>query len=135
MSNDDTANNSTGGETAIASDDSINLVTVIKGLKKYDGRDSAHFKTWMKKFCVVVRATRKDILPLQLKKQIKPDSAGTSAFESYVRANEDLYAILFPLIERPAAMSVQKHEDDTGVSGDGQAAFQELCTNNKQSHR
>ena len=107
MSNDDTANNSTGGETAIASDDSINLVTVIKGLKKYDGQDPAEFKTWMYKFCVVVGATRKDILPLLKKQQRNPDPADTSAFESYTRANEDLFAILFLLIEQPATTSVQ----------------------------
>ena len=122
----DTANNSGGGGAAIASDNSVNLVTVIKGLKKFDGRDPAGFKTWMKKFCVVVGATRKDIIPL-LKKQRKPDPADTSAFETYTRANEDLYAILFLLIELPAAMNVQKHEDETGISGDGQAAFEELC--------
>ena len=40
-----------------------------------------------------VRCDRKDILPL-LKKQRKPDPADTAAFDSYTRANEDLYAIL-----------------------------------------
>ena len=117
----------TGGST-FASDNSTNLVTVIKGLRKFDGKDPAEFKTLMKKFCVVVGATRKDILPL-LKKQPRPDPRDTNALESYTRANEDLYAILFLLVELPAALAVQKHEDDTGISGDGQAAFQELCDN------
>ena len=77
---------------------------------------------------MVLGVTRKDILPL-LKKQRKPDPADTAAFDSYTRANEDLYAILFLLVELPAALSIQKHEDDTGISGDGQAAFEELCNN------
>ena len=106
----DTATSNTGGGSAFASDSSTNLATVIKGLKKFDGKDPAEFKTWMKKFCVVLGVTRKDILPL-LKKQRKPDPA--------TRANEDLYAILFLLVELPAALSIQKHEDDTGISGDG----------------
>ena len=124
----DTATSNTGGGSAFASDGSTNLATVIKGLKKFDGKDPAEFKTWMKKFCVVLGVTRKDILPL-LKKQRKPDPADTAAFDSYTRANEDLYAILFLLVELPAALSIQKHEDDTGISGDGQAAFEELCNN------
>ena len=124
----DTATSNTGGGSAFASDSSTNLATVIKSLKKFDGKDPAEFKTWMKKFCVVLGVTRKDILPL-LKKQRKPDPADTAAFDSYTRANEDLYAILFLLVELPAALSIQKHEDDTGISGDGQAAFEELCNN------
>ena len=124
----DTATSNTGGGSVFASDSSTNLATVIKGLKKFDGKDPAEFKTWMKKFCVVLGVTRKDILPL-LKKQRKPDPADTAAFDSYTRANEDLYAILFLLVELPAALSIQKHEDDTGISGDGQAAFEELCNN------
>ncbi|CAB1103791.1 unnamed protein product [Ectocarpus sp. CCAP 1310/34] len=55
--------------------------------------------------------------------------ADTAAFDSYTRANGDLYAILFLLVEFPAALSVQKHNDDTGISGDGQAAFEEFCNN------
>ena len=124
----DTATSNTGGGSAFASDSFTNLATVIKGLKKFDGKDPAEFKTWMKKFCVVLGVTRKDILPL-LKKQRKPDPADTAAFDSYTRANEDLYAFLFLLVELPAALSIQKHEDDTGISGDGQAAFEELCNN------
>ncbi|CAB1101183.1 unnamed protein product [Ectocarpus sp. CCAP 1310/34] len=81
----------------------------------------------MKKFCVVLGVTRKDIL-LLLKKQRKPDPVDTAAFDSYTRANEDL-SILVLLVELPAALSIQKHEDDTGISGDGQAAFEELCNN------
>lgn len=82
----------------------------------------------MKKFCVVVGATRKDILPL-LKKERRPTSTDTDAYESYTRANEGLYALLFLTVELPAALSVQKHEDDTGINGDGQAAFKELWNN------
>ncbi|CAB1099771.1 unnamed protein product [Ectocarpus sp. CCAP 1310/34] len=99
-----TATSNTGVGSAFASDSSTNQATVIKGLKKLDRKDSAEFKTWIKKLCVVLGVTRKDILPL-LKKQRKPDPADTRAFDSNT-ANEDLYAILFLLVEFPAALSV-----------------------------
>lgn len=44
------------------------------------------------------------------------------------RANEDLYAILYLLTEKPAALLVAKHEDTTGTSGDGQKALQDLVS-------
>ena len=48
------------------------------------------------------------------------------AFAGYNRANEDLYAVLYLLTEKPAALLVTKHEDTTGTSGDGLKALQEL---------
>ena len=118
----------TVGGGIIAAENSTNLANVIRGLKTFDGTDPAEFKTWMKKLCVVLGVTRRDILPL-LKNERKPDPSDTDAFETYTRSNEDLYAILFLLVELPAALSVHKHEDGSGISGDGQAAFQELCNN------
>ncbi|CAB1106353.1 unnamed protein product [Ectocarpus sp. CCAP 1310/34] len=44
----------------------------------------------------------------------------------------DLYAILFCLVELPASLTLHKHDDDTGLSGDGQAAFAELKANYKR---
>ena len=41
-----------------------NLANTIRGLKKFDGRNPAEFKTWMKKLCVVISVTKRDILPL-----------------------------------------------------------------------
>ena len=38
-----------------------------------------------------------------------------------------LYAMLFLLVELPASLCVQKHENDDEITGDGQAAFKELC--------
>ena len=70
----DTATSNTGGGSAFASDSSTNLATVIKGLKKFDGKDPAEFKTWMKKFCVVLGVTRKDILPLHEDERSVPAS-------------------------------------------------------------
>ena len=112
----------TGGGGVIAAENSTNLANVIRELKKFDGTYPAEYKTWMKKLCVVLGVTRRDILPL-LKNERKPDPSDTDAFETYTRSNEDLYAILFLLVELPAALSVHKHEDDR------QAAFQELCNN------
>ena len=35
--------------------------------------------------------------------------------------------MLFLLVELPASLCVQKHENDDEISGDGQAAFKKLC--------
>ena len=35
------------------SSEGANLANTIRGLKKFDGRNPAEFKTWMKKLCVV----------------------------------------------------------------------------------
>ena len=106
------------------SSEGANLANTIRGLKKFDGRNPAEFKTWMKKLCVVISVTGRDILPL-LKETARPTH--TSNIAEYNRANEDLYAMLFLLVELPASLCVQKHENDDEISGDGQAAFKELC--------
>ena len=106
------------------SSEGANLANTIRGLKKFDGRNPAEFKTWMKKLCVVISVTRRDILPL-LKETARPTH--TSNIAEHNRANEDLYAMLFLLVALPASLCVQKHENDDEISGDGQAAFKELC--------
>ena len=106
------------------SSEGANLANTIRGLKKFDGRNPAEFKTRMKKLCVVISVTRRDILPL-LKETARPTH--TSNIAEYSRANEDLYAMLFLLVELPAFLCVQKHENNDEISGDGQAAFKELC--------
>ncbi|CAB1110220.1 unnamed protein product [Ectocarpus sp. CCAP 1310/34] len=121
------AKSGTGGGGSIWSDGSTNLANVIRGLPKFDGTKPEDFNDWMKKLGVVVGVTRRDIMPL-LKGMRRPDPSDTT-FAAYERANEDLYAILFCLVELPAALTVHKHEDDTGLSGDGQAAFAELKAN------
>ena len=98
------------------SSEGANLANTIRGLKKFDGRNPAEFKTWMKKLCVVISVTRRDILPL-LKETARPTH--TSNIAEYNRANEDLYAMLFLLVELPASLYVQKHENDDEISGDG----------------
>ena len=105
------------------SSEGANLANTIRGLKKFDGRNPAKFKTWMKKLCVVISVTRRDILPI-LKETARPTH--TSNIAEYNRANEDLYAMLFLLVELPASLCVQKHENDDEISGDGQAASKEL---------
>ena len=80
----------------------------------------------MKKFCVVIGVTRGDLLPLLKGEEEQTDTAKIS---DYSRAYEDLYAMLYLLIEPPAALCVQKYEDASEISGDGQAAFKELYGN------
>ena len=107
-------------------DTETNLANTIRGLKKFDGSNPADFKACMKKFCVVIGVTRRDILPL-LKGEEKPTD--TTKIADYNRVNEDLYAILYLLVELPAALCIQKYEGESEISGDGQAAFKELCGN------
>ena len=87
-------------------DNSTNLASTIRGLKKFDGRNPAEFKGWMKKLCVVLGAQRKDIFPL-LKGDPRPSGADPIANTKYTRANKDLYAILYLLVDLPAALSIQ----------------------------
>ena len=86
--------------------------TILRGLKNFDGSNPADFKAWMKKFCVVIGVTRRDILPLP-KGEEKPTD--TAKVADYNRANEDLYAMLYLLVELPAALCVQKYEDESEV--------------------
>ena len=115
------------------SSEGANLANTIRGLKKFDGRNPAEFKTWMKKLCVVISVTRRDILPL-LKGTARPTH--TSNIAEYNRANEDLYAMFFLLVELPASLCVQKHENDDEISGDGQAqgTLQHLRQGYRRSH-
>ena len=108
-------------------DTGTNLANTIRGLKKFDGSNPADFKAWMKKFCVVIGFTRRDISPL-LKGEEKPTNTATIA--DYNRANNEyIYAMLYLLVDLPAALCVQKYENESEISGDGQAAFKELCGN------
>ena len=59
----------------------------------------------MKKFCVVIGVTRSNILPL-LKGGEKPTD--TTKIADYNRAKNDLYAMLYLLVDLPAALCVQK---------------------------
>ena len=90
-----------------------NLVNIIRGLKKFDGSNPADFKAWMKKFCVVVGVTRRDIL-LLLKGEEKPTD--TAKITDYNGANEDLYAMLYLFVELPAALFVQTCENESEVT-------------------
>ena len=107
-------------------DTGTNLANTIRGLKKFDGSNPSDFKAWMKTFCVVIGVTHRNILPL-LKVEEKPTD--TAKIADYNRANEDFYAMLYLLVELPAAFCVQKYEDESEISGDGQADFKELCRN------
>jgi len=119
---------------------SNNLTNAIKGLRKFDGRNPSLFRDWHKKLAVVLGVTRRDIANL-IKGRARPteESAATTldgtqqaqdtlqqSTASFDRANEDLYAILFLLTEKPAANLVLKHEHPDGMSGNGQQALEEL---------
>lgn len=86
------------------------------------------YGNWMKKRCVVLGVTHRDILPL-LTDERQPAESDCAAYTAYCKSNEDLFAILHLLVELPAALSVEKHADDSEISGGGQAAFRELNLN------
>ena len=123
---------------------SNNLTNTIEGLKKFEGRNPTLFRDWHTKLAVVLGVTRRDIASL-IKGRTRPteESPATGispalggaqqaqdtlqqSTASFDRANEDLYAILFLLTEKPAAILVLKHEHPDGMSGNEQHALEEL---------
>ena len=104
------------------SDNSGNLANAIESLKNFDGRKPREFREWHKKLAVVLGVTRRDIARL-IKGQTRPTQEP---------ANEDLYAILYLLTDKPAALLVAKHEDTAGTSGNGQRALLEIVSKYKK---
>lgn len=125
-----------------SANNSGNLTNAIEGLRIFDGRKPGEFREWHKRMAVVLGVTCRDIASLIKGKPrpsketsdtgISPTPAGATgdqasldeAFADYDRANEDLYAILYLLTEKPTALLIVKHEDTSGTSGNGQRALQ-----------
>ena len=110
----------------------------------FDGRNPGDFREWHTRLAAVIGVSRRDIDNL-IEGHPRPTGAtadtgsspappGAQASQTalaqeilaYERANQDLYAILYLLTEKPASVLVLKHEDETGMTGDGQKAMQEL---------
>ena len=115
---------------------STSLANAIKGLRTFDERSPADSRDWYKRLAVVIGIPRRDIANL-IKGHPRPTeaTAGTGSspalaqeVAAYERANQDLYAMLFLLTEKPASLLVLKHEDETGTTGDGQKALHELVS-------
>ena len=115
---------------------STSFANAIKELRMFDGRSPADFRDWHKRLVVVIGVSRRDIANL-VKGNPRPTkaTAGTGSspalaeeIAAYERANQDLYAMLSLLTEKPASLLVLKHEDETGTTGDGQKALQELVS-------
>ena len=84
----------------------------------------------------IIGISRRDIANL-IKWHPRPTeaTAGTGSspalaqeIAAYERANQDLYAMLFLLTEKPASLLVLNYEDETGTTGDGQKTLQELVS-------
>ena len=90
-----------------AGDTGTNLANTVRGLKQLDGSNPANLKVWMKNVCLVIGVTRRDILPLMKGQRQSTDAAKIA---DYNRANEDLYAMLYLLVELPNTLCVQKYE-------------------------
>ena len=115
---------------------STSFAKAIKGLRTFDGRSPADFRDWYKRLAIVIGVSRSDITSL-IKGHPRRTEATTGTGSSpalaqeiaaYKRENQDLYAMRFLLKEKPAPLVVLKHEDETGTTGDGQNALQELVS-------
>ena len=85
---------------------------------------------------VVIGVSRRDIANL-IKGHPRPTEATTSTgslpaiaqeIAAYERENQDLYAMISLPKEKPVSLLVLNHEDETGTTGDGQNALQELVS-------
>ena len=95
-----------------------NLANAIESLETFDGRKPSEFCDWHKKLAVIVGVTRRDIACL-IKGQTRPSQeaklpgearrTSDKAIAEFDRANEGLYAILYLLTDKPAALLVVKH--------------------------
>ena len=117
-------------------DSSNGLANTLKGLQlKCSGKDPADVKDWRKETWVILSINRKDLVGI-MKGNHSP-AEGTTATKSttdesttephtleqaqatYEKASQDLYTILHLLTEKPAHFLVLKHENKTGIGGNG----------------
>ena len=111
-----------------------NLAHIMKGLKlKFSGKNPADFKDWRKETCLILSINRTDLVNIMKGDRrpegfTTPDEATTlaQAQATYDKASQDLYTILYLITEKPAQLLVLKHEDEAGIGGNGQKAWQEL---------
>ena len=112
------------GETS-----SNDIVAVLKGLKVFTGQKPEEFADWLKKFSLLLSFRRRDMYDI-IEGQQRPTSTTntlTKEQADFDQSNKDLYALLFLVTEKPAALLVTKHATDIrGTCGDGQAAMKEL---------
>lgn len=108
-----------------------NIIATTRGMKTFKGNDPSAFQHWLQKISLILSFQRPDIFDIMEGKE-RPvvhgdrteDVTDQTAFD---KANQDLYAILFLVTEKPASLLVAKHAQDIrGTRGNGQAALQEL---------
>ena len=109
------------------------LANTVKGLKIFSGRVPSAFKDWREQNCLVLSINRRDVYAI-MKGQPRPTSTtgGSTATtggrtlaqqqQAYDRASHDLHAILSMVTQIPPSLTVLKHEDTAGTSGDGRRA-------------
>ena len=101
-------------------------------------------RNWYKRLAVVIGVSRRDVA-YHIKGHPRPTeaTAGTGSapalaqeIAAYERTYQDLFAMLFLLTEKPASLLVLKHEDDTGMTGDGQKVLpaRRTCCEIQQGH-
>lgn len=109
------------------------LSNALRGIKPFSGTKPDQFDDWYKKACFTLSIARPDVFHI-LEGQARPSTTTSGATESleqrqaaYDRANQDLFAILYLITEKPAALLVTKHaEGARGTRGNGQKAVKEL---------
>ena len=103
----------------------------MRGMRIFKGDDPADFQHWLKKISLILSFQRPDMFDIMEGKE-RPVVIGDSTEDAsdqaaFGKANQNLYAILFLITEKPASLLVTKHaEDIRGTRGNGQAALREL---------
>lgn len=116
-------------------ENSNNLINVVKAVPKFSGKDPARFDEWHNNTCISLNMFRRGVFNI-IRGQTRPTTAddtanGTLLQAEYDRCNEELFAILHLATEQPASLLVRKHEDASGLSGNGYNSYQELVTTYK----
>ena len=123
-----------------------NLIYAVRGIKSYTGERPEDFADWHRKTGFILNMQRHDIFAvIEGQARIKEEHAEETAplqtpgllytprntllqrQSAYDRANQDLYAILYLVTDKAAALLVAVHAyDERRTRGDDRGAMQEL---------
>ena len=110
-----------------------NLFSALRGIKPFSGTNPDQFDGWYKKACFRLSIARPDVFHvLEGQARLNTTTSGaTGSLEerqaAYDRDNQDLFAIIYLITEKPAALLVTKHAEGTRrTRGNGHKAVKEL---------
>ena len=131
-----------------------NLIYAVRGIKSYTGERPEDFADWHRKTGFILNMQRHDIFAvIEGQARIKEEHAEETAplqtpgllytprntllqrQSAYDRANQDLYAILYLVTDKAAALLVAIHAyDERGTRGDGRGT-RKSCKKNTSGSR